>query len=1025
MNDKERVFYEKRIVSVLKDLQSRFIEEKAPLEAEYCVHKMPVPFDKRFNGEVKKLKEGDCWGSNALSAWFHVTGSIPAKWEGKMVAAVLNIGGEGCVFDSSGNPVSGISNSSVFDPEFKRERVFIGSPWDGKNDSVDLWIDGIATEILGIGHGNVLGESRHFDARIKKLFVGVFRKDIWLLYMDMKTLFDEMLALPETGVLRAKLLQTLNDASNVLIGGAEDKIQEAREIAKRQLDKPANASALTTTCIGHAHIDTAWLWPLHETVRKCARTFSSQIKLLDEYPEYKFGASQPQHYAFVKENYPELYGKIKEKVAEGSWELQGGMWVEADCNIISGESMVRQILHGKNFFMDEFGVDVKNLWLPDVFGYSFALPQILKKSGIDYFVTQKISWSQFNRFPHHTFVWRGMDGSEVITHFPPEDTYNSRLKADMLIYSSENFQEKGFLDEYLTLFGIGDGGGGPIEEHIESGLRIQNLEGLPKVKFDFAQNMLDRMDERKADLKTWFGELYLEYHRGTYTSQAYNKKMNRRMENRFRKLEFLFSSLPLEKYPSEDMDVLWKRLLLNQFHDIIPGSSIGEVYEDCRKDYSWMQEKTDGLLQEAAASLLKPEENAMTFINVLSFAYQRPVKLPDSWDGCKVLDEAGNELITQKAEDGTYIICEIAPLSSLTVYKSSEKAEAAKEEKLEDLTLENDLIRYEFDSDGTLKRVFDKEMNREVLKAASKGNLLSLYDDCPIIFDAWDIDIYYENKRLENAKLESAEKVSGGPLMQELTLNFSIGSSLIKQKATLAKNSKRLDFKTNVEWNEKRKMLRVSFDMNIFTNQASFDIQFGNVKRNTHRNTSWDMAKFEVVGHKFADISESDCGVALMNDCKYGYKSLESCLDLCLLRAPVSPDPGADEGVHEFTYSLLPHRGNLEDSDVFSESAQLNQIPPGFENFASGDFQLPCSLEDEIVILDTIKKAEKEDALIVRLFETRGIASKTKLKLNGNISSAFETDIMEKSESQMAISGSELELSFGPFEIKTLKLKLK
>ena len=555
MNENLQNIYRSRVEMFINRLKGLFYESRKELDVTFRKTGKGASFADRLNGDFTDVNKKDVWGENWERAWFHVKGEVPAEWKDKHVVARINPGGESLVFDTTGLPICGLSIHTLWlTHDFWRDRIDITQKATG-NEKVEYWVEGSAGQLFGVALNQDEGDQvpKKFGTH-KAIFqyaeLTVFRKDIWNLYLDFLVLFSLLKALPKESIRSKRILNSLNKAIDIFIN-IEEGTSAACQIIKKELEKQSTPSDLSTAAVGHAHLDTAWLWPLHETVRKCARTFSSQIQLIEKYPGYIFGASQPQHFAYLKEFYPELYEKVKEKVKQGNIELQGGMWVEADCNLISGESMVRQIVHGKNFFKDEFNIEVHNLWLPDVFGYSAALPQILRKSGIEYFVTQKISWNQFNRFPHQTFIWRGIDGSEVLTHFPPEDTYNSDLKPEGLIKARDNFKEGIFIDEFLTLFGIGNGGSGPTEEMIETGLRQANLEGSPQVRFGHAQDMLDRLDAHRDQLPVWVGELYLELHRGTLTTQAYNKKMNRYLELKLREIEILYSLLPLGNYPSE------------------------------------------------------------------------------------------------------------------------------------------------------------------------------------------------------------------------------------------------------------------------------------------------------------------------------------------------------------------------------------------------------------------------------------------------------------------------------------------
>ena len=1020
MLESERSLYERRVGRFLGRLESLFYEMKTPFSMEYSSSETPVPFDRRLDAEFQAIRIGEAWGKTWSSAWFHLQAAVPQSWKGAHVAALLNFTGEACIFSGQGEPIQGLTGFSTFNGSFTRDRYSI-TPSSRGGEAVDLWIETAANGMFGVelkADPSRDDPDRHgtFDAVVKDAYLAIFREDIWHLYLDCAVLNDLMLALPEKSVRRFRILRRLNDTIDAFLGDPEN-VGACRRVLADELEKPACASALTTAAVGHAHIDTGWLWPVRETVRKCGRTFASQIALMEKYPRHVFGASQAQHYAFVKEHYPALYARVKEKVKQGRWEIQGAMWVESDNNLVSGESLVRQILHGKNFFRDEFGVDVRNLWLPDVFGYSAALPQILRDSGVDYFVTQKISWSQFNRFPHHTFIWRGIDGSEVIAHFPPEDTYNSELRPKGLIYAQENFAERGFLDEFMTLFGVGDGGGGPKEEHIEMGLRQADLEGSPRVRIGPAQDMLDRLGEQRERLETWVGELYLELHRGTLTTQAENKKMNRRLEGRLRQVEVLFSCLPLGAYPASRLDGLWKRLLVNQFHDILPGSSIHQVYVDSRRDYRQIDEAVDGLAAEAMAALLTGRRDALAVINTLSYPYTRALTLPEGWRGCEIRDEKGAVVEVQEEGDRAVVNLDVPQFAGRTLFRG----EAGKTEKTPEgqaLSLENGLIRYEFDENGRLVRAWDKEAQREVI--GETGNVLSLYEDRPVEFDAWDIDLFYENQLLEQARLASRRSIQG-PIRQVLLFDLRVGESTVLQRVVLGPGSRRLDFETTVDWRERHKMLRVAFPVAIHSQIARFDTQFGTIERTTHRNTLWDRARFEVCGHRFADLSEAHYGVALLNDCKYGYKVHDGELNLNLLRSPTSPDPDADMGTHHFTYTLLPHPGSLVDSDVWSEAAQLNGPPAVFDGADGTGFRFPVSLRGRGVVWETLKKAEREDALILRAYETRGCPAEARLEAQGF--RVFETDLMENDKKEFKAMAGSLDLAFRPFQIRTFKLR--
>ena len=1023
MLKKEEEILVKRIDRFHKRIARQILGESVPFEAEYAWSKNPVPVSERAGGLFKPIQEGKVWGQAWESAWFHLKAAVPKSWAGKTVVAHLDFTGEGLVVLPDGHLLQGITSGSIFDEEFSRDVVRLFDPAKG-DENVELWVETSSNSLFGLfldpdpapGDPERFG---HFESKVKHMRLCVFDKELWHLWLDLRVLIGLTKTLPEKGVRRLRLIRCANQAIDAF-GDDPRNAAKSRAILQKEMGKPAAPSDLSALAIGHAHIDTAWLWPIRETIRKCARTFSSQVRLIQTYPNYVFGASQPQQYEFVKEHYPNLYQKIKELVAKGRWEPLGGMWVEADCNIPNGESLVRQFLYGKNFFKDEFGVDVKNLWLPDVFGYSAALPQILKKSGIHYFLTQKISWNQVNDFPYHTFRWRGIDGTEVLAHFPPENNYNSQLTPEYIVFGRDNFKERDFVDEFISLFGVGDGGGGPKEENLEFGIRMADTEGAPKIKFGKAADFFDRLRQYEKDLPIWVGELYLEAHRGTLTTHALVKKMNRKLEQKLREVEFLWAMLPLEDYPKAALDKVWKNLLLNQFHDIIPGSSIHEVYETVHGEYREMLKTCETLASQAASRLFEADENALTLLNTLSVPFEGAIELPSDWQGVK--DEDGQSLPVQKEPDKTVALVSVPPQSFLTLKKASAKIEMPQKNNAS-LVLENHRVRYEFSDNGRLTHGWDKEARREILVSGQHGNLLTLYDDHPNDSDAWEIEVFYENTPLESPREVKSERWADGPVRQGLHFQMKIGNSTLEQWVFLAENSKRLDFQTRVDWKEKHHMLRVAFPVAVQTTEAAFDIQYGYVRRNNHRNTSWDRARFEVPGHRYADLSESDYGVALLNDCKYGYKVVDNVLDLNLLRSPNNPDPDADQHVHEFTYSLLPHTGDLVHSDVWAEAARLNQGLAVFKGFRQHGLAFPCRVEGDGVSLEVLKKAEKEDALVLRVVETLGRRMHAYLSCQDKNKTLVETNLLEWTEEKTFSTAQPVGIDLGPFEIRTFKLK--
>ncbi|NOY82655.1 MAG: alpha-mannosidase [Kiritimatiellaeota bacterium] len=1023
MTSAEIRFRQNRIRSFLEYLPNLLYPLEAEMRLTVTTDPDPIPFESLSTREFRKISEGEVWGRDWSSAWFRIEGRVPQEWTGKTVVARLNFAGEACVFSEAGEPLQGLTSGSIFNLGFVRERFRLFEPAAG-GEPVRLWVEAAANDLFGLSRDAHPIPNRPynegFEGRVRLARLCVFDEELHHLQLDVFLLERLMHSLPERAPLRARLLHVLDRAVSAFRYDRPNPA-ELRSLLAPALKLHGDGARLATRAVGHAHIDTAWLWPIRETVRKCARTFSTQLRLIERYPDYVFGASQAQLYAFVKQHYPGLFERIRSAVRAGRWEIQGAMWVEADCNVPSGESLVRQVLYGKRFFREEFGVDVRNLWLPDVFGYSAALPQILRQAGVDSFLTQKISWSQFNSFPHHTFIWKGIDGTPILTHFPPEDTYNSMLEPQRLRYAAENFEEKGTLPGFLTLFGVGDGGGGPKEENVELGLRQRDLAGCTRVEFGPAQPFLDRLREHWDELPEWRGELYLELHRGTLTTQAANKRMNRRLELALRRAELFWSCLSLDQYPADALERMWKTLLTNQFHDIIPGSSIHRVYEDSLREYAAIEKELNALESEATERLRAATENlddtgAVTVVNTLSLPFNGAVRLPESAplpEGTAQPDEDG----------GAWVAVDLPPHGRRVFGAAADgraRVSATTTLSAAEDFLENELIRYEFDADGRLCRVLDKPSGREFMRPGEPGNILSLYQDWPHNWDAWELDLTYREELIETARLVSRRLKAAGPALAILELEWHVGQSALRQEVRLPANSARLDFVTRAEWHECRKMLRVSFPVDVEAREAAFEIQFGLFRRPTHNNTSWDMAQFEVCGHRFADLADADGGVALLNDCKYGYRVKDNVLDLNLLRSPWYPDPEADRGRHEFTYSLFPHTGGTS-AAVLAAAHSLNQPPAVIPGRV--DAVLPCTVHGACVVLEALKRAEDGTAWVVRLYEPLGRRARCELRPRADVVEVLEAGIMEEARAHLPIQDGRVPLAFRPFEIRTLLLR--
>ncbi len=1024
MNKKELQIYIRRIQRFIERISNLILVEDKLFTVEFFRCAKPIKYIDALGYSYQPINEGEIWGQAWDIAWFRLNCTIPDAWQKNYLVANLDFSGEGLVYGPNGQIIQGISNGSVFKHDFNRDLVHLGYiNLDQKH--ISLLVEATANGLFGVNtepDPSPKSPRRYgwYEARLNRCRLCVFDEDMWHLWLDLRIVLGLINSLPETGTRRKNLIYTANDAIDAFAENRRNT-QKCRKILQQELSKPAHAKDLTVWAVGHAHIDTAWLWPVAETIRKCARTFANQVKLIERYPEYIFCASQAQHYAFVKEHYSDLYNKIKELIKAGRWEPVGGMWVEADCNLLSAESLIRQILLGKNFFKDEFGVEVDILWLPDTFGFSAGLPQIMVKSGLKYFLSQKLSWNQVNEFPYHTFIWRGLDNSEVIAHFLPENDYNSMLTPESLIAAHRRFKEKSFLDGFLSLFGVGNGGGGPKEENIEFGRRLQNTEGAPRVCFGRARDFFQNLEHKRKMLPVWSGDLYLELHRGTFTTQAWIKNANRRIEHILRALEMLCAAMPLSDYPKDELDRIWKKVLLNQFHDILPGTSITKVYQDARAEYEQIQEQCRKLNLKAAACLFKQEPDRIVLFNCLPYAFERPFCILSQKDKFGLRDEQGRSLPVQVEGEKIWTKVKVPPYSFVTLQRTTDQPETLKAK--DELILENELIRYEFNRDGVLISAFDKECNRDILLPGKQGNIFCLYDDHPNDWDAWDIDIFYQKSIIDIAHSLDVEKVYYGPVRQALVIKLRIGKSSIKQCIWLAHGTKRLDFETTVDWSEKHAMLRVGFWVNVRANYASVDTAGGFIKTSVSKDTSIERMKFEIPVHRFVDLSDEDYGVALLNDSKYGMRVEESYLDLNLLRAPTYPDPDADQGRHFFIYSLFPHRYNLTKSGVLAEASQLNQGLSIFEGFSTKQIALPWRIDGEGLCLDVVKKAEKEECLILRVIETHGKHSRGWLIIEDHFGQLIETDLMEWNEGSSFSCCAPISLELKPFEIRTFKLK--
>lgn len=936
--------------------------------------------------------------------------------------------------------------------------------WDyAKNPQFLLFVNGQMTQGMDLNHQTVMlercakeGETYTIDLQG---YTGVMFAELTFtmetvevdetineIYYDIVVPLQGFSRMQEDDKVRKDLRTILNNTVNLLdlrTPYSEEFYQSIEEahnyIQKALYEDMSGYEDVIASCIGHTHIDVAWLWTVAQTREKVARSFSTVLKYMEEYPEYKFMSSQPALYQFLKERYPETYEKIKERVKEGRWEPEGGMWVEADCNLTSGESLVRQFLYGKKFFKDEFGIDSRILWLPDVFGYSGALPQIMKKSGIKYFMTTKLAWNQINKVPYDTMMWRGIDGSEIFTHLITTlgvgqseadffTTYNGMLHPDAILGGWHRYQNKDINNDILIAFGYGDGGGGPTREMLETSKRMEKgIRGIPKVRQEFAGNYFEELEERvegNKSLPVWEGELYFEYHRGTYTSMGRNKRSNRRCEQLLMDAELL--EVLTGTSEKEEMDKIWRTVLLNQFHDILPGSSIAEVYEVTKKEYAEIESRLAEMIAEKLNLLMDGEQDKISVFNTLGFDRNDVVSLGDC-HAAALTDESGKIYPVQETAQGAVAyITDIPAKGGKTLQLLDTVKEEASRIQITENGIETPFYRISIDENGLFTSIYDKECDREVLKAGEKGNLLRMYEDKPMHYDCWDIDMYYSEKYWDAEKADKIQWTEEGPVRATLEIQRTISNSVIKQKIHFYADSRRIDFSTWVDWKEHQHLLKVHFPVNIHSDEATFEVQFGNLKRKIHGNTSWDEARFESCGQKWMDISEGHYGVSLLNDCKYGYSAKDSNIALTLIKSGIEPNKTADQEEHVFTYALYPHKEMWSAAGTVQEAYKLNQPAYATKGELKNTGKSFISTDKDNIIIETVKPAENGDGMIVRLYDCENSLTKVTLTFaEGMLESVEECNLMEEKEADIEACGNSFTVSVKPYEIKTYRVRLK
>ena len=984
----------------LMTLKGKIYKKIGSLKPQGILSDEPVRWEDLDKSKFRNMRFMQKWADKFGCAWFRFTGVVPEEAKGKKVVARIKLQGEGLVYDKDGKVLQGItqvlSKGDLFHSSIGKQIVDIADCAEG-GEQIELYVDAGFNGKLRFE--NMAAHLRRYDiATVDDEANGYYYDYIEAYFLmckllgDAEELKERKPEKAEKYTARAKALDEGMKAAWAAYreGGAA----KAREVLAPVLFAPIDYPAVTHYAVGHAHIDLAWLWPIRETRRKVGRTFANQLRNIKRYDKYIFAQSQPQMFVWLKEDYPELFEEVKKQVEAGRIELQGGMWVESDCNLPQGESWIRQFLYGKRYFKEEFGKDMKMCWLPDCFGFPATLPQVIKGCGMDYFMTIKIMSNTVNEFPHSTFKWKGLDGSEVLAHMEPAGDYNSGASPLAIFKSNKRNKEKETVPQCLLLYGDGDGGGGPGEGHLEYVSRMEKgVNGLVPVKFSSAIDFFEDLEQYNDVIPEYDGELYYERHQGTYTSQAANKLWNRRMENMLHLVELLGAEGKLRgiSYDRELVEKIWKEVLLYQFHDILPGSSIKRVYDESKERYKELYKQVQAVAAKLIDDMSKGESEEYTAINPVDFARKEYIRVEDKWYTVDLAPMGAGKVVP----------VENADVSSLTFGENS---------------ISNGLITVTFGKNGEIISLVDVKNNKELVAEGQYLNKLTVYEDPFMYYNAWDIRMDYDKLKKHSLKLEGTDNYIDGVRVVRRN-RYRYMDSQFEQTIALTLGDTLVQFDMDADWHEELKMLRADFLPSVFADKVKCDIQFGQIDRSTKNDTSIEQAQFEVCAHKFVNLDGDDYSLALFNRCKYGHKVKEGMLSLALLRAPRFPDPECDRGSHHISYALYPHKEKFEESDVKARAYCYNNVVM----LRKADFEMTSSVncEGDGVIVETVKVAEDEGGIVVRLYEYKGKETGASVSVKGT-KAAYECDMLENRKDKVD-SG---KLTFKPFEIKTLYFEI-
>lgn len=948
----------------------------ANLKAEVIKSDEPIRFEDLDKSQFKPIHRNEKWAKKFGCAWFHFTGKVPQKAKGKHVVLRMKLQGEGLVFNEDGIVLQGItqivSKGDVFHSLVGKQVVDVADCSTGDED-INLYIDA--------GFNGKL-RFENLVAKLRRCDISILNDDVNQYYYDYIDLYFTMLKLDKSNPRVAEIDKALKQSFKAF---KKNGAESARKVLAPQFEKPVFEKQTQYYCIGHAHIDLAWLWPIRETKRKVARTFSNQLRNIKHYDDFIFAQSQPQMWTWLKEGYPELYGRVKQAVNDGRIELQGGMWCEGDTNLTAGESWIRQSVYGKRFWKEEFNQDMRLCWLPDVFGFPATLPQVLRGCGMEYFMTIKLISNTVNQFPYKTFNWVGLDGTAVLAHMEPLGDYNAGASPLAIFKGNMRNTEKDIIPKALLIYGDGDGGGGPGEGHIEY---IKRHKKLFNCKVSKSIDLFDDLVPYRDIMPTHHGELYYERHQGCYTSQANNKKWNRKMENTLHKVEWLgvVAKNAGRPYDFNKLEEIWKEVLLYQFHDILPGSSIKRVYDESVARYKIMYNE----LLEQQSSMLDAigKDNGTLVVNPIGFARKEWIHDGDKWYRVDVKPYSISALPAPANVDNSVL-------------------------SYDDNSIQNDKIKVVFGENGIITSLFDKENNKELV--GKYFNKFTVYSDPFMYYNAWDININYLDMDKWDMKLVGTRTyIDGVKVVREQT--FKYDKSTLVQKISLSLDDNMVNFDTAVDWDEEYKMLRADFIPSFFSDEVNCDIPFGTFNRTTKQENKVDWAQFEICAHKYINIDGKDYGFALINDCKYGHRAKDGFVSLCLLRSPKFPDKTCDIGSHTFSYAILPHKQPLMQSDVIARAYAYNNP---LEITAQGNVCDSFVTADDGVIVETVKVAENNEGTILRIYECKGVDYTAKVNVNCNFDKAYECDMLENVKGECDLKN----LKFHPFEIKTILVK--